>query len=169
MLFLDFCFFPGSVNVIHLATVKKVGLLLWFILSIGVFLLFQQSFFFWIGCIFFLSSTLIQVFFFPQDNQSSQDSKASRSGPSEGLTVSSSSGSTEAAVRSPKLEEPAEVQKEAPSSTSPIDLSTKKSSEPESSPAAAASGPVKASQGTHAWFISDHVQDALFVQSLSNQ
>lgn len=86
---------------------------------------------------------------FSQDTQVSQDSKASRSGPSEDSTVSSSTSSTEAAGSSPKLEELAEVQKEAPSSTSPIDLSTKKSSEPDSSPAAAASGPVKTSQGTH--------------------
>lgn len=87
---------------------------------------------------------------FLQNNQSSQDSKASRSGPSQKLAVSLSTSSTEATGSSPKLEEPAEIQKEAPSRTSPIDLSTKKSSEPNSSQAATASGPVKGSHGTHA-------------------
>lgn len=73
--------------------------------------------------------------------------------------MSFSTSSTEAAVSSLKLEEPAEGQKEAPSSTSPIDLSTKKNSESDSSPAVAASGLVKASQGTRSSFILDHVQD----------
>lgn len=75
--------------------------------------------------------------------------------------MSATSSSTEVAGSSSKLEEPtsneqAPIQKEAPSSTFPIDLSTKKSSETDSSPAAAAataSAPVKTSHGKHSSFI----------------